>query len=65
MGKSYKEQAAYDYLHDNKKVKGKLFYSILKHFNNLNWPKWDGSRISWYKHKNRKDNDKQDFEQNS
>lgn len=55
MSKTYKEQATYDYLHGNKKVKGKMFYSIMKHFNNINWPKWDGSRISWYRHKNRKE----------
>lgn len=54
MGKSYKQQATYDYLHQNKEVKGKLLYAVKKFFNNLNCPKWDGSRISWYKHKNRR-----------
>lgn len=53
MSKTYKHQATYDYLHNNKEVKGKLLKGIKKFFMNVNFPKWDGSRISWYKHKNR------------
>lgn len=55
MGKTYKEQATYDYLNNNKEVKGKLYYGIKKFFNRCNWPKEDGSRLSWYKHKLYKD----------
>lgn len=58
MSKTYKHQATYDYLHKNKEVKGKLLKGIKKFFMNVNFPKWDGSRISWYKHKNRYDNEK-------
>lgn len=54
MSKTNKHQATYDYLNKNKIIKGKLLYSIKKYFNRCNFPKWDGSRISWYKHKNRK-----------
>ena len=43
-------QATYDYLHGNKNV-GKYLRGILRYFNRCNWPKWDGSRMSWYKHK--------------
>lgn len=50
MSKTYKHQATYDYLHGNKNV-GKYLRGILRYFNRCNWPKWDGSRISWYKHK--------------
>lgn len=32
MGRNYKEQAVYDYLHDNKPVKGKLLWSVLHKF---------------------------------
>lgn len=51
MSKTRKHQATYDYLNNNKKVKGKLLYAIKRYFNRCNWPRWDGSRISWYKHK--------------
>ena len=50
MSKTYKHQATYDYLHGNKNV-GKYLHGILRYFNRCNWPKWDGSRMSWYKHK--------------
>ena len=50
MSKTYKHQATYDYLHGNKNV-GKYLRRILRYFNRCNWRKWDGSRISWYKHK--------------
>ena len=51
MSKTYKHQATYDYLHHNKKVKGKLLKGIKKFFMNINFPRWDGSRRSLYKHK--------------
>lgn len=51
MSKTYKEQATYDYLHDNKEVKGKLWYAVKKFFKRLNCNKWDFARINWYKHK--------------
>lgn len=57
MSKTYKHQATYDYLHKNMDVKGKLLRGIKKFFMNVNFPKWDSSRISWYKHKNRYDNE--------
>ena len=57
MSKTYKHQATYDYLHKNMDVKGKLLRVIKKFFMNVNFPKWDSSRISWYKHKNRYDNE--------
>ena len=57
MSKTYKHQATYDYLHNNKEVKGKLLKGIKKFFMNVNFPRWDFSRISWYKHKNRYGND--------
>ena len=50
MSKTYKHQATYDYLHGNKNV-GKYLRGILRYFNRCNWPKWDGARMSWYKHK--------------
>lgn len=50
MSKTYKHQATYNYLHGNKNV-GKYLRGILRYFNRCNWPKWDGARISWYKHK--------------
>lgn len=59
MSKTNKHQATYDYLHQNKDVKGSLLYGIKRFFNKLNCPKCDGSRISWYKHKNRKENRQQ------
>lgn len=59
MSKTYKHQATYDYLHNNKEVKGKLLKGIKKFFMNVNFPRWDFSRRSWYKHKNRYDNDRQ------
>lgn len=49
MSKTYKHQDTYDYLH-GKKV-GKRKWGLFRFFNRCNWPKWDGSRISWYKHK--------------
>ena len=57
MSKTYKHQATYDYLHNNKEVKGKLLKGIKKFFMNVNFPRWDFSRRSWYKHKNRYDNE--------
>lgn len=30
MGKNYKQQAIYDYIHSNKSIKGKLLRSIFK-----------------------------------
>lgn len=54
MSKTKKHQATYDYLHQNKDVRGSLLYSIKRFFNKLNCPKTDASRISWYKHKNKK-----------
>lgn len=51
MSRTYKYQATYDYLHHNKEVKGKLLKGIKKFFMNVNFPKWDSSRASWYKHK--------------
>ena len=54
MSKTNKHQATYDYLNKNKIIKEKLLYGIKRYFNRCNFPKWDGSRISWYKHKNRK-----------
>ena len=51
MSKTTKHQATYDYLHSNKKVTGKLLFAIKRYFNRCNFPRWDGSHISWYKHK--------------
>ena len=55
MSRTYKHQATYDYLHHNKEVKGKLLKGIKKFFMNVNFPRWDFSRRSWYKHKTRYD----------
>ena len=41
MSKTYKHQATYDYLHNNKEVKGKLLKGIKKFFMNVNFPRWD------------------------
>lgn len=60
MSRTIKHQATYDYLNNNKKVKGKLLYAIKKYFNRCNWPRWDGSRISWYKHKIRQYEEERD-----
>ena len=43
MSKTHKHQATYDYLHDNKEVKGKLLLGVKRYFNRLNFPKWDYS----------------------
>lgn len=51
MSKTYKHQATYDYLHDNKDIKGKLLLGVKRYFNRLNFPKWNYSRMLWYKHK--------------
>ena len=53
MSKTYKHQATYDYLHHNKEVKGKLLKGIKNFLMNVNFPRWDFSRRSWYKHKTR------------
>lgn len=50
MSRTYKHQATYNYLHGNKDV-GKFLRGILRYFNRCNCPRWDGSRLSWYKHK--------------
>ena len=60
MSKTRKHQATYDYLNNNKKIKGKLLYAIKRYFNRCNWPRWDGSRISWYKHKIRQYEEERD-----
>ena len=60
MSRTYKHQATYDYLHHNKEVKGKLLKGIKKFFMNVNFPRWDFSRRSWYKHKTRYDNERID-----
>lgn len=36
MSKNRKEQAAYDYLHNNKPVRGKVLWSILNKWNRHN-----------------------------
>lgn len=59
MSRTYKHQATYDYLHGNKDV-GKFPCSILRYFNRCNYPRWDGSRLSWYKHKLFKQGNEQD-----
>ena len=51
MSKTRKHQATYDYLSNNKDVRGRLMIGIRKFFNRCNWPKWDSSRKRWYKHK--------------
>ena len=51
MGKTYKHQATYDYLHDNKPVKGNILYGIKRYFNRLNFKRWDYSRLKWFRHK--------------
>ena len=56
MSKSFKHQATYDYLHSNKPVRGKLLKGIKKFFMNINFPKRDAGRRSWYKHRNRNEN---------
>lgn len=52
MSKTYKHQATHDYL-EGKSI-GKQLRGVLRYFKRMNFPKWDGSRQSWYKHKNRK-----------
>ena len=37
MGKNYKEQAAYDYLHENKPVKFFLLIKLFKKWRRYNW----------------------------
>jgi hypothetical protein len=54
MGKSYKEQATYDFLHDRIiGLKDKLLYGVLKYFKKRNFPKWESSskRMKDYKTK--------------
>lgn len=51
MGKTFKHQATYDYLSSNKNIQGKILYALKRYFIRRNCPKWDGARISWYKHK--------------
>lgn len=52
MSKTYKHQATWDYL--NGKPIGKYLWGILRYFIKCNFPKWDYSRKSCYKHKNRR-----------
>ena len=54
MSKTYKHQATYDYLHDTKEVKGGLLYGVKRYINRLNFPRWDYSRVLWFRHKKRK-----------
>ena len=56
MSKSFKHQATYDYLHNNKPVRGKLLKGIKKFFMNNKYTKRDAGRRSWYKHRNRNEN---------
>jgi hypothetical protein len=56
MSKTYKHQSTYNYIHDNGTVKGRLLRGVKSYFNRLNFSRWDCSRISWFKHKNRKEN---------
>jgi len=58
MSKTHKHQATYNYLHGNKTVKGSLLRGVKRYFNRLNFPRWDYSRLSWFKHKWRKENEK-------
>lgn len=56
MSKTYKHQATFDYLHGRKdKVKGNLLKGLRRYFMRCLYSKYDGSRISWFKHKNRND----------
>lgn len=51
MSNNYREQAMYDYRHENKIVKGKILKNVLRHLNKLNFKKDDYSRLMWYKHR--------------
>lgn len=53
MSKTYKHQATYDYLHENKTVNGKLLHGLKRFFMRCNFSRYDYSRIKWFKHKNR------------
>lgn len=59
MSKNYKHQATYDYLH-GKPVKGSLLRGVKKYFNRIKFPRWDYSRLLWFKHKWRKQDEKSD-----
>lgn len=54
MSRTHKNQATYDYLHKNKEVAGRLLRGIKRYFNRCNFNRYDCSRMSWFKHKNRK-----------
>lgn len=53
MSKTYKHQATYDYMHENKVVEGKLIHGLKRFFMRCNFSRYDYSRIKWFKHKNR------------
>lgn len=56
MSKTYKHQATFDFLHGRKdKVNGNLLKGLRRYFMRCLYSKYDGSRISWFKHKNRND----------
>ena len=50
MGKTFKEQDAYDYLHDNKEVPKNRLWKIIRFFNRVNFWDWD-LKIAYRKHK--------------
>lgn len=54
MSKTYKHQATYDYLHENKTVNGKLLHGLKRFFMRCNFSRYDNSIVRWFKHKNRK-----------
>lgn len=50
MGKTYKHQDTYDYLHDNKEIPTNRLMKLLHYFNRLNFWDWD-IKILYRKHK--------------
>ena len=50
MGKTYRHQDRYNYLHENKEVPKNRLYKLLNWFNRINFWDWD-LKILYRKHK--------------